>query len=92
MKITYDRAKSDRNTRERGLSFERAEDFDFSTALFLIDSRWNYGEVRHVAIGYLESRLHVMCFVERPGGIRVISFRKANKREVRRYAQAQTAN
>lgn len=92
MKLTYDQAKNDRNIRERGLSFERVADFDFATALFLVDERRDYREVRHLAIGYLEDRLHVLCFVERPNGIRVISFRKANKREVRRYAQAQVPN
>ena len=92
MKIVYDQAKSDRNVGERGLSFVRVADFDFATALFLVDDRRDYGEIRHLAIGYLEDRLHVLCFVERPNGIRVVSFRKANKREVRRYAQAQTAD
>lgn len=92
MKIVYDQAKSDRNVRERGLSFDRAADFDFETALFLVDDRRDYGESRHLAIGYVEKRLHVLCFVERPSGIRVVSFRKANKREARRYAQAQTAD
>jgi uncharacterized DUF497 family protein len=92
VRIVYDQAKNDRNVRERGLSFERVADFDFMSALFLIDDRRDYGEVRRVAIGYVEDRLHVLCFVERPNGIRVVSFRKANKREVRRYAQAQTAN
>lgn len=92
MKIVYDQAKSDRNVSERGLSFERVADFDFSTALFLVDDRRNYGEIRHLAIGYLEDRLHVLCFVERPNGIRVVSFRKANRREVRRYVQAQNAD
>jgi uncharacterized DUF497 family protein len=92
VKIVYDQAKSDRNVRERGLSFDRAADFDFETALFLLDDRRDCGESRHLAIGYVEERRHVLCFVERPGGIRVVSFRKANKREVRRYAQAQTAD
>lgn len=89
MRIVYDPIKNDRNVRERGLSFERVVDFDFATALFLVDDRRDYGESRHVAIGHLEDRLHVLCFVERPNGIRVVSFRKANKRESRRYAQAQ---
>lgn len=89
MKITYDPAKSDRNVRSRGLPFDRVADFDFASALFLIDDRRDYGEVRRIAIGYLEDRLHVLCFVERPDGLRVVSFRKANKREVRRYAKAQ---
>lgn len=92
MKIVYDQAKNDRNVRERGLSFERVADFDFTTALFLVDGRRDYGELRHIAIGYIEDRLHVLCFVERPAGIRVVSFRKANKREVRRYAQAQAVD
>ncbi len=92
MKIVYDPVKSERNIRERGLSFERAADFDFGTALFLIDDRRDYGETRHIALGYVEERLHVLCFVERPTGIRVISFRKANSREVWRYAQAQATD
>jgi len=40
-----------------------------------------------VAVGLLEGRLHVLCFTETPDGIRVISFRKANAREVRRHEQ-----
>ncbi len=92
MKIVYDPVKSERNVRERGLSFERAADFDFETALFLIDDRRDYGETRHIALGYVEERLHVLCFVERPNGIRVIGFRKANSREVRRYAPAQATD
>jgi uncharacterized DUF497 family protein len=31
--------------------------------------------------------LHVLCFTPIAGGIRVISFRKANAREVRNHAQ-----
>lgn len=38
-----------------------------------------------MAVGFLDKRLHVLCFTPLPLGIRVISFRKANKREVRDY-------
>ena len=92
MDITYDPAKDERNIRERGLSFERAADFDFITALRSIDIRRDYREVRHVAVGYLEGRLHVLCFVEAVSGIRVIRFRRANARERKRYEAAQTAH
>jgi uncharacterized DUF497 family protein len=51
--ITYDPAKNERNIRERGLSFERAADFDFGTAIFWVDARQDYGEVRRLALGYL---------------------------------------
>ena len=46
--------KNARNIRYRGLSFERAIDFDFATAALAIDSRREYGEVRYVAVGYLD--------------------------------------
>jgi len=85
MDITYDPSKNAKNIADRGLSFERAEDFDFESALIAIDERREYGETRYVAAGYLDGRLHVLCFVETDTGIRVISFRKANSREVKNY-------
>lgn len=45
--------------------------------------------MRYVALGMLGERLHVLCFTEITDGIRVISFRKANSREVARYAKVQ---
>jgi uncharacterized protein len=90
VKIVFDPAKSERNARERNLPFERGEDFDWESALYREDVRKLYGEPRFIAIGYLEDRLHVVCFSPTTDGVRVISFRKANDREVRRY-EAQTA-
>lgn len=87
MEVTYDAAKNEKNIRDRGLSFERVRDFDFATAQVVPDNRKEYGEERLIALGYLDARLHVLCFVPREGGVRVISFRKANDREVRRYAK-----
>ena len=89
MDIEFDPAKSERNAADRGLPFERAADFDFGTALIWLDERFDYGELRWVAIGFVEQRLHALCFGETRTGIRVISFRKANAREVRRYGTAQ---
>lgn len=91
MDIEFDPAKSKRNIAERGLPFELAADFDFETALIWQDDRFAYPEDRWVAIGFLGERLHVLCFCETERGIRVISFRKANAREVRRYDKAQTS-
>ena len=89
MQIEYDAEKNARNIRERGLSFDRVAGFDFEGALFSVDGREDYGEVRYVGIGLLGDRVHVLCFTEGNAGIRVISFRKANAREVKRYEQAQ---
>jgi hypothetical protein len=86
VKITYDPAKNERNIRERGLSFERAQEFDFETAYLGTEVRSR--EIRKLAVGYLERRLH--CYLVTPGGIRVISFRRANEREARRYGRPKT--
>lgn len=83
MRICFDPAKNAHNVRTRDLSFERAREFEFETALTLIDRRHDYGETRYIAIGYLDARLHVLCYTRIAGGIRVISFRKANQREVK---------
>ena len=90
MRISFDPAKSERNVRLRGLSFERVADFAFDSAVFAEDERKEYGEMRIVAIGLLGDRVHVLCFTETDQGIRVISFRRANAREVNRYAQIST--
>jgi uncharacterized DUF497 family protein len=85
MEIGYDPAKNEWNIRERGLSFDRARDFDFETALFDVDDRRDYGETRIRALGLLDGRLHVLVFTWTKGGIRVISLRRANRQEVKRY-------
>jgi uncharacterized DUF497 family protein len=90
MEITYDPAKNARNLAERGLSFDRAADLIWADAVVWEDQRQAYPERRFVAVGYLDARLHVLCFVETVTGIRVISFRKANLREARHHGQPLT--
>ena len=90
MKIDFDPIKNEKNIRERGLSFGRAAEVDFNTALVFADNRKDYGEIRYIALCYLDQRLHVLCFTETETGIRVISLRKANAREANRHGKAQT--
>ena len=85
--ISFDAAKNERNIAERGLSFAQAVDFDFASALFWLDTRKHYPEQRIIALGVLVGRVHALVFTETSTGIRVISFRKANSREVKRYEQ-----
>ena len=87
MDITFDPVKNARNIEERGLSFERVAEFDFETAVFLEDTRRDYGERRWRALGRVGGRVHALVFVETDRGIRVISFRKANEREIKHYEQ-----
>ena len=85
MKITYDSAKNALNIQQRGLSFDRVAEFSFETALITIDTRRDYKAIRNKAHGKLKGRVHGLIFTETTDGIRVISFRKANKREVLLY-------
>lgn len=85
MRIVFDPAKNAVNIRDRALAFEQAAEFNFNDALIVEDLRHAYPERRLQALGYIGQRLHMLVFSRIAGGIRVISFRKANKREVARY-------
>jgi uncharacterized DUF497 family protein len=92
VKIEFDPAKSDKNVRQRGLPFELVEGFEWESATFEEDARFSYRETRFIAAGFIAARLHIVCFTPVPGGIRVISFRKANSREVRNYEKKKAAH
>lgn len=85
--IEFDSEKSTRNESQRGLPFELVKTFVWETAVFFEDNRNDYCERRIVALGFIELRLHVICFTPIDDGVRIISFRKANKRELRNYEQ-----
>jgi uncharacterized DUF497 family protein len=87
MQIEFDLDQSAANQAARGLAFGLVAEFEFETALLHIDIRKQYGEIRIQALGLLMHRVHVVVFKETAIGIRVISLRKANKREVHRYEQ-----
>jgi uncharacterized DUF497 family protein len=73
--------------KNRGLPFESVINFDWKTAVYYKDKRFDYPEDRIIALGFIAERMHVICFTPIDGGVRVISFRKANKREVIYYEQ-----
>lgn len=86
-RFSSDPVKSERNAALRDLPFATAEAFSFETAIAAIDHRKDYGEVRQVAIGFIERRLHVLVFTMRYETCHVISLRKANRREIRTYVE-----
>ncbi|HLD13456.1 MAG TPA: BrnT family toxin [Burkholderiales bacterium] len=85
MNISYDPGKNEKNIAERGISFEQVVEFEWSSALIVEDSRKDYGEPRFQALGFIGKRLHALVFTPRAGLVHVISLRKANRREVKRY-------
>ena len=88
MRLGFDPAKSAKNARERDLPFELAAELAWERRVIYEDERFDYGETRMIALAPLHGRLHVVCYCQR-GEVRwIISFRKANRREVRAYERA----
>lgn len=87
MKITFDPAKDATNITKHGVSLGVAAEFEWDTALTWPDERKDYGEPRMGGIGYIGLRLFCVVFVDRADTRRIISLRKANTREVQRYAE-----
>lgn len=88
MKITYTPAKNEANITERGLSFDAVSDCDWGEALIAEDTRHDYGERRYNALVPLHGRLHNVVFTPRDNAMHIISFRKANERERKKYDEA----
>ncbi len=85
MDYEFDPAKDDGNLDKHGLSLADAEGFEWETAVVREDARQRYAEQRFEATGLIGDRLHVMVYCLRGNAVRVISLRKANSREVKRY-------
>ena len=86
MAVTFDPGKNAKNIAERGLSFERVADLDWDTAVIVVDTRRDYGEPR-LRVMSLDGVLHAAVVTPCGGELRVISFRRANRREVRLYGK-----
>jgi len=85
VEFLFDRSKDRINRRKHGISLNRAPDFDFDAAIFVIDDRENYGEERIRATGFLDARLYVLVFTQDGENIRAISLRKASRYEEDEY-------
>lgn len=87
MAFTFDPEKSARNIAERGLSFDLVERFEWETARVVEDTRRDHGETCLQVLALLDGRLYAAVVTPRGEDLRVISLRKANKREVERYGK-----
>ena len=67
------------------LPFELVAQLDWETAVAIEDTRRNYGERRLGVLASLGKRLHAAVIIMRGDAMHVISFSKANKKEVRLY-------
>lgn len=86
MRYEHDRQKLAANVANHQVWFHEADDFEWQIALVQVDARKHYGETRFQAAGLMGTRLFLMVFILRETAVRLISLRRANRREVRRYA------
>lgn len=67
------------------MPFDEAERFEFETAIVREDRRFDYPEPRYQAIGRMGDIVAFLVFTPLPDGFRVISLRKADRKERRRW-------
>ncbi len=87
MKLTFDPAKNAANMAKHGVPLSVAALFEWDSAIMWPDTRRDYGESRMACLGYIGLRLYALVYVDRSGERRIVSVRKANRREIERYAQ-----
>ena len=87
MRYVFDTAKDAANQAKHGVSLALAEVLFAGPHVSMSDDRFDYGETREVAFGLINGRLFVCVYVDRGAQRRVISLRKANRREVKRYGE-----
>jgi uncharacterized protein len=85
MEFEWDEAKRRANLAKPGVDFANADAFDWDSAVVYPDLRHDYGEERFIAFAEFHHRVHVVIYAKRDKRTRLIGFRKANAREVRRY-------
>jgi uncharacterized DUF497 family protein len=82
----WDQRKSEACLRERGFDFTyAAHAFADPWRRIRPDHRYTYGEDRFQLLGSIDGRVFALVFTRRGDAFRIISARRANQREVKRY-------
>jgi len=85
MHYEWDEDKRHANICKHGIDFAAIYLFNWDDATIFVDDRCDYAEQRRVAYGEIRQRLIVVVYTLRAEATRIISMRKANSREVRKY-------
>ncbi|MBI4757214.1 MAG: BrnT family toxin [Betaproteobacteria bacterium] len=89
MEFERDEAKSDDCLGARGFDFAYAlQAFADGSRVIRQDHRWDYGEDRYQLLGAIEGRVFFAAYTVRGSTVRIISARKANRREVKEYGNS----
>lgn len=87
MNIAFDPVKDASNQAKHGLSLAMALELDWEAALVWVDDRFDYLETRMIALAPRTEILYCVAFVDRGAARRIISLRRANRREVKHYVE-----
>lgn len=88
MRIEFDPDKDARNLALRNISLAAAEELLRGFTIQWLDTRRNYGEVRSIAIGEINGVEFCCVYTLRGEVTRVISLRRAKRRERHVYQKA----
>ena len=88
MRVEFDPAKDAENQARHGVSLALARELDWDAALVWVDARFEYDELRMIALAPKTDTLYYVAFVERGEVQRIISLRRATRREVKHYVQS----
>ena len=93
MEFEWDQHKSEKCFEERGFDFVYAVRAFFDPdRIVQKDIRYDYGENRYQLLSKIQGRVFVVIYTLRHNTIRIISARKANKREVKHYEKTTNDN
>ena len=82
----WDDAKAKSNEIKHSVSFPFAtRAFDDQNRITVLDNRFDYNEKRYITLARIEQRIYIVVYTIRGTAIRLISARKANSRETKRY-------
>jgi uncharacterized DUF497 family protein len=87
VRIEFDRHKDAANRARHGVSLALARQLDWDAALVWVDDRFQYDEVRMIALAPKTNTLYYVAFVDRGSRRRIISLRLATRGEVKHYVE-----
>jgi uncharacterized DUF497 family protein len=84
----WDETKNQSNLAKHALDFADAEHVFIGPCVTFVDSRFDYGELRLITLGLLDGRVVIIAHAPRGDDTtRIISMRKANRREQKIYQE-----
>ena len=87
MQIDFDPKKDLANRANHGVSLAIAASLDWDAALVWIDDRFEYDELRMIALAPETNTLYYVAFVDRSEVRRIISVRRATRKEIAYYVE-----